>query len=192
MSVSPWASEMDYDYYSYPRVDASFHSVWMCVVRVTWKSLCVCANPSWKTLKRITRGWRPDWRSYRVAACRRRKSWRPLSWSFRSSCEWCRVEDNPGHVLVWWLLSNILYPHVCQDKLDSMWLQPPGQKPFDPFDQPVADARAIQRPRGHKAVPKVWRSVCLLIQLRSPASLHPYTLKAETNKHWAALLSKSC
>lgn len=90
MSVLQWASEMDDNYDGYPRVDASFHSVWMCVVRVTWKSLCACVNPSWKTLKWITRGWRPDWRSCIVAAYRRRKSWRPLSWSFRSSCEWCR------------------------------------------------------------------------------------------------------
>lgn len=43
--------------------------------------------------------------------------------------------------------------HVWQDKLDSMWLQPPDQKPLDPFDKPVANAWTVQQ-RG-QVVPKV-------------------------------------
>lgn len=89
---------------------------------------------------------------------------------------------------IWLLLNNVLHHHVCQDMLDSMWLQPPGQKPFNPFDQPVADARAIQQPRRRQVLPKVWLSVCLSAQLSSKALFHPNILKAETNKRLTFLL----
>lgn len=34
----------------------NFGSVWMCVVRVTWRSLCVCVSRSWRTQRWRTRG----------------------------------------------------------------------------------------------------------------------------------------
>lgn len=52
-----------------------------------------------------------------------------------------------------------IYPYVCQDKLDSMRLQPPGQKSVNPSDQPVASDGAIQQPTRRQTLQKV--SQCL-------------------------------
>lgn len=53
------------------------------------------------------------------------------------------------------LLGLMFYPHMSQDKLDSVWLQPLGEKPLNPTRQPVANAWAVWQPRGHEAVSQV-------------------------------------
>lgn len=49
----------------------------------------------------------------------------------------------------------MFYPHMSQDKLNSVWLQPLGEKPLNPTRQPVANARAVRQPRGREAVSQV-------------------------------------